>query len=547
MDSRTALTSWDEQGIACYVDARRQALDQFLRNSYSFRGTIRVLRRTLRADLLRHPLNFVLSIPKLFISRIANFLEKLGWYSTARALQTVFRVLRSGFEAARERQIVTELIAVSGEPDIRSALEPPLSHFMAARESILELANGGLTLALAYLLFGSAGLSPYEMGRRLASNSAHEQAASRFALGRGLGSAFYHLFPVEPTWGQVAIWSVLVLALLGTLTTSMGLLSDPLQQALGVHRRQLSRLLDAFEDNLLLQAARRPGGLQPVARSRSRGSAAAQRRNPRPRRKRRIELGSQIQEVARLPKRFFQKLWAFASRVHARLGRRNSWLAGLAGVSLFVVAGVLIQRQRDPYTQVRALIEQHAYVTAIARLDRITGKESKQNGEYWYWRGRALCGNRQLDGAIEAYHSAISRDARFGSDRTLVRDAIDAVASKNHERAKRLLLEDVGPPAIARLRERALSREDIHRWSLVELIKKLGGEDQLDYRAVAQADLAGAASCPAKKRAVEKVVEFRAADAVPALRDLDGQPQYKCLQSTLKHALATLEAAEAKN
>jgi len=179
-------------------------------------------------------------------------------------------------------------------------------------------------------------------------------------------------------------------------------------------------------------------------------------------------------------------------------------------------------------------------VTALARLDQMPAKNSKRGAEYWHWRGRALFGNHQLDGAMEAYQSAIAKNADYRSDSTIVHDAIDAVATKNNERAKRLILEQIGPSAIEPLRDKAVAREEIYRWSLVELIKKLGGENRINYGEIAIADLACASTCPAKKRAVEKILEYRAGDALEALRELEGQPQYNCLQGVLKQALAAL-------
>src|SRR5262249_7181557 len=204
MDSQAGLISWDEQEIGRYVEERRQALDDFLRECFSFRGTCNVFWRTLRSDLLRHPLNFILAIPKLLITRIAGVMEKFGRYSLARRFQRLSLVLRSGFENAREEQIVGSLIGASDEAEIRGALEGPLSHFRRARPAFLELARGAVTMAVAYALFGRAVLSPYEMGQRLAAPAARERASSRFFLGRGVGSAFYHFFPPHPTWGQIA-------------------------------------------------------------------------------------------------------------------------------------------------------------------------------------------------------------------------------------------------------------------------------------------------------------------------------------------------------
>ncbi len=545
MGSRAGLISWDEQGIARYVEERRQALDGFLGECFSFRETWRLFWRTLRSDLLRHPLNFILAIPKLFVARIAGVMEKFGWYSLARAFHRLSLVLRSGFESAREQQIVGELIGASEDAEIRTALEAPLSHFMAGRSALLELASGGVTIAVAYSLFGTVGLSPYEMGQRLAASAAREKASARFFLGRGVGSAFYHFFPPHPTWGQIATSSALVIVLLGALSALLNLLSDPVQQALGVHRRQLSRLLNSFEENLLVQAARRPRDLKsgPERASvavRTERVGTKRRANQKLERSMRDALVSIWRTVSPLPKQFVDKLFAAALQIEKRFGRRNIVFASVSALCLLVLATAFIRRQLHPYAEVRTLIEQRAYVTALARLDQMRAKNSKPGAGYWHWRGQALFGNRQLDSAMEAYRSAIAKDADYRSDTILLHDAIEAVATKNHEGAKRLILEQIGPPAIEALRDRAIAREEIYRWSLVELIKKLGGESQINYAEIAIADLACASTCPAKKHAVEKILEYRASDALEALRELDGQPQYKCLQGVLKQALAAL-------
>ncbi|HEX4803470.1 MAG TPA: DUF6635 family protein [Myxococcaceae bacterium] len=545
MDSQPGLTSWDEQEIGRYVEERRQALDDFLQECFSFRETCRLFGRTLRSDLLRHPLNFILAIPKLVITRIAGVMEKVGWYSLAHRFQRLSLFLRSGFENAREEQIVCGLIGASGQPEIRGALEGPLSHFMAARSALLELASGAVTIAVAYAFFGTAALSPYEMGQRLAATAARERASSRFFLGRGVGSAFYHFFPPHPTWGQIATSSALVIVLFGALTALLNLISDPLQQAFGVHRRQLSRLLDSFEANLLVQAARRPRELKsgyqraPVAVP-IEPVGAKRLANQKQELSMRHTVVSVRRKVARWSKQFIDQARAAARQTERRFGRRNIVLASISVLCLLVLAIAFIRRQLHPYAEVRALIEKRAYVTALARLDQMPAKNSKRGAEYWLWRGRALFGNHQLDGAMEAYQSAIAKNADFRSDSTIVHDAIEAVATKNNERAKRLILEQIGPPAIEPLRDKAIAREEIYRWSLVELIKKLGGENRINYAEIAIADLACASTCPAKKHAVEKVLEYRAGDALEALRELEGQPQYKCLQGVLKQALAAL-------
>ena len=564
----------DSREIERYVDQRRQQVDSFIAEHFSFRGTLAVLWRTLKTDVVRHPINFVLSIPLLFVGRVASWLEKFAWYSVAKVLNRVPLRLRTAFEKAREQQVVVGLLGLSAEPEsdllllklddhaaaldvqdwvqeLRHALAAPINAFLATRAAILDLASGGLTIAVAYSVFGSLTLTPYEMGERLASSSAREEVASRFVLGQGLGSVFYRLFPPHPTALQVVTSSVLVFLLLGLLTALLNVFSDPVQKLLGIHRRQLNRLLDGCEESLLLSELKRlrepetgPGmGLDPGRGSVPRSAVFPDRLLPRPRS---ADLRSSRKKVIGLPRQMAQRIVALALRTEARFGRRRILLAGLVLSVALVLVGLWAYRRTDPFLEAQRLVERKAFVTALARLDQLpkSSRSGEREGEYWYWRGRALMGNKQLDAGIEAYRSATAKDLRYRKDSALVRDATEAVASRDHEKAKHLLLEQIGPSAIEPLLQEAVAKEEIHRWSLVELIRKLGGEDQVNYREVAMADLAAASSCQGKKRAVEKISEHRVKAAIPALRQLDGEPQFKCLQGVLKPAIAKLESTQ---
>ncbi len=534
----------DSREIERYVDQRRQQVDSFIAEHFSFRGTLAVLWRTLKTDVVRHPINFVLSIPLLFVGRVASWLEKFAWYSVAKVLNRVPLRLRTAFEKAREQQVVVGLLGLSAEPEsdllllklddhaaaldvqdwvqeLRHALAAPINAFLATRAAILDLASGGLTIAVAYSVFGSLTLTPYEMGERLASSSARETS------------------------------SVLVFLLLGLLTALLNVFSDPVQKLLGIHRRQLNRLLDGCEESLLLSELKRlrepetgPGmGLDPGRGSVPRSAVFPDRLLPRPRS---ADLRSTRKKVVGLLRQMAQRIVALALRTEARFGRMRILLAGLVLSVALVLVGLWAYRRTDPYLEAQRLVERKAFVTALARLDQLpkSSRSGEREGEYWYWRGRALMGNKQLDAGIEAYRSATAKDLRYRKDSALVRDATEAVASRDHEKAKHLLLEQIGPSAIEPLLQEAVAKEEIHRWSLVELIRKLGGEDQVNYREVAMADLAAASSCQGKKRAVEKISEHRVKAAIPALRRLDGEPQLKCLQSILKPAIAKLESTQ---
>jgi hypothetical protein len=542
----------DHKEIDRYVDQRRQQVDSFIADHFSCRGTLLVFWRTLKTDVVRHPINFVLSIPFLFVGKAANWLEKLGWYAAAKILNRVPLRLRTGFENAREQQVVVGLLGLSDErKELRDVLATQINAFMATRAAILDLASGGLTIAVAYSFFGSATLSPYEMAQQLATSSAREEAASNFALGRGIGSAFYHLFPPQPTVFQILTSSGLMFLLLGALTALLNVFSDPVQKSLGILRRQLNRLLDGCEESLFLDAVKRQREGEPgrsIGANTDRGSTPHSTAVPEdlllPPRS--VDLGSSQKEGVSLPKQMTRRIVALASLIRGGFGRAPILLGGLGISAVVALIGLWVYQRLDPYLEVQRLIERKAFVTAVARLDQLpkSARAREGEGEYWYWRGRALMGNKQLDAGIEAYRSATLKAARYRKDSALVRDATDAVASKDHEKAKQLLLEQIGPAAIKPLLEKALTNEDIHRWSLVELIKKLGGEDQVNYREIAIIDLAVATTCQGKRRALEKISKYSAKAAIPTLRQLDGQPQFKCLQNVLKPAIAKLEATQ---
>src|SRR5712664_186608 len=107
----------DDTEIRRYFDQRRQQVDSFIADHFSCRGTLLVFWRTLKTDVLRHPINFVLSIPFLIVGKIASWLERFGWYSAAKALNRVPLRLRTAFENAREQQVVLRLLGFLDEPE----------------------------------------------------------------------------------------------------------------------------------------------------------------------------------------------------------------------------------------------------------------------------------------------------------------------------------------------------------------------------------------------------------------------------------------------
>ena len=100
-----------------------------------------------------------------------------------------------------------------------------------------------------------AGLAAYHqftpgvttLGAALATTIAHETAVSGFALGPWLGKIYYSLFAAStPPLLYAGVFAGMLIPL-AALAAFAGVVSDPLQRALGLHQRRLHRLIDAVE------------------------------------------------------------------------------------------------------------------------------------------------------------------------------------------------------------------------------------------------------------------------------------------------------------
>jgi hypothetical protein len=72
-------------------------------------------------------------------------------------------------------------------------------------------------------------------------------AAKDFFLGETIGNWYYSVFPPEPSLATTAGVLVAVMATLAAFAALSGVISDPLQAAIGLHRRRLHKLLDHLE------------------------------------------------------------------------------------------------------------------------------------------------------------------------------------------------------------------------------------------------------------------------------------------------------------
>ena len=120
-----------------------------------------------------------------------------------------------------------------------------------------------LTLATGWLFFGDHSLGISGIGDQIARNRAKDRAASTFMFGASIGSAFYSVFPPNPTFWQVVGATLTVGLFITAMSLLVGMLSDPWLKRMGFQHTQLHMLIDAVEDPLHRQLRKR---LKPAIR-----------------------------------------------------------------------------------------------------------------------------------------------------------------------------------------------------------------------------------------------------------------------------------------
>ena len=230
---------------------RRAAVSRFVRARYGPRGTLRLHRAALGWDLLRAPVNVMLS-PVFLLTRLGGWaLSQLGlrragaWLSARRVFlpSDMGRVIQADLEG-----LVGDLDAQGIGPAAPPAITCQAAAALAeTRNAVSEITTSVIVLASGWLLFNRATPGVISLAGPLAEVRAHSTAVGDFLLGERLGRAWYWAFPVELSPWEV-ILTGLALAVIGSLvTTFAGLISDPLQVLTGTHRRRILRLLDRLD------------------------------------------------------------------------------------------------------------------------------------------------------------------------------------------------------------------------------------------------------------------------------------------------------------
>lgn len=282
MDQVQAIVS---QAAHQYFESRRSHVDDFVSRHFSLLGSLALHRKALGWDILKAPANIALAVPYFVARTGARLAGRMG----ARRLSTYLAARRILFETAVEREIewllMTDLLelpfsqgqrsvrtdalaqTILDSPEVQSALAeafeaigPRAAHpdsrahltrivasYAETRAAAAEITTAIIAMATGVTTLKQVTPGAMVLGPALAAAIAYDSAVASFPAGQTLGRLWYALFPATASPALTLAVTGGLMAASAMLAAFSGVIADPVQRMLGVHRRRLLRLIDALE------------------------------------------------------------------------------------------------------------------------------------------------------------------------------------------------------------------------------------------------------------------------------------------------------------
>jgi hypothetical protein len=282
-----------EDGIRRYFAARKKLVPDFVDCHFSLRGSLAVHGAAIGLDVLRAPANFLLAGPHTGMKAVGLLADKLGYRALAQRIDGRSLLLRTAVSRRVEWLVVTELLALpcrqsgrasrrdalaetiladprltaaaeqtlaaigtrAADPAFCARLNEAMSSYAASRSAAAEITTSLLALSSGAMVLKQLTPGAITLGPALAAALAQQSAIASFPFGAGLGGLWYSMVPVAPSALLVAGLTGGLMVGASAIAAFAGLAMDPVQRWLGLHRRRLSRLLDALECQMLDPAA----------------------------------------------------------------------------------------------------------------------------------------------------------------------------------------------------------------------------------------------------------------------------------------------------
>lgn len=271
-----------ERGTCRYFDNCRQAIPVFIDRHFHYPGAWHTNRVALGWDMLRAPINLfwapiyaLAGILKFILGRIrgmgwlVKLLQRMPTGFTTQVQENISQLVLTDLlhqdnpEQSLQYCIVDELQQLYEQherTDLDSerfhALTEPVIEEALTQYRVTRTASADITNTLSCTVLGAFAFQKFTPGGigialMLTSIISTQLAAQDFIFGETLGELYYGLFPPEPSLALTVGVSSAVLATLAAFAALSGIISDPVQAALGLHHYRLEKMLNHMERDFL--------------------------------------------------------------------------------------------------------------------------------------------------------------------------------------------------------------------------------------------------------------------------------------------------------
>ncbi|WGF87381.1 DUF6635 family protein [Marinivivus vitaminiproducens] len=277
-----------DRAVDRYVAQRHAQVVPFVDRHFSPLGALRLHRHAFGLDVLKAPANVALVAPYLVLQLGAAGLERARAARAASWLRT--RKLFLDTDVARELEwlLHAELLELPhddgkrrsetdalgdailadpriqqalhmlaermarhrDDPELRLRLQRLIGTYAGTRSAAAEILNNLALAGTGAVLFQQLTPGALSLGPVLAGAVAHQAAVASFPLGASMGGMWYGVFAVQPSTALVVGMTGGLMAVAATTAAFSGIVTDPVQRALGLHQKRLHRLIDALGGEL---------------------------------------------------------------------------------------------------------------------------------------------------------------------------------------------------------------------------------------------------------------------------------------------------------
>lgn len=290
-----------EAGVRRYFEHRRARVPGFVDRHFRFEGAWAINRKGFGYDLVRAPVNTALVAASLAKDGAAAVLERSGrpqtagrlkrtqlflqtdvareidWLIFSQLLELPYRekggeeriseddalareILSDPYLAARLQPMLVELAKAYGDPARRRWIDDTMHDYAEARAATAELASLTVTMLAGAILAQKLTPSLITLGPALAELLAQKIASSSVGFGTGLGAGLGLAgggAVAHPSTALLIGSTGAAFAAAAAVTAVAGVVTDPVQRALGLHRRRLTTFIDTMEERLFENPDRR--------------------------------------------------------------------------------------------------------------------------------------------------------------------------------------------------------------------------------------------------------------------------------------------------